>query len=84
MNTRHFITCILAILTVSNASLGFAGQAQPYRYGQKLDVQKVISLKETPSKKCQVVDATMVYLDSNGSKRTVTYRRLSDVCSKQH
>lgn len=84
MKTRNLITYTLAALTIVGASLSFAGPAQPYRYGQKLDVYKVIGLQETPSQKCEVIDATMVYLDSAGTERTVVYRKLSDICSKQH
>lgn len=84
MKTLNLITCTLTALTITGASLVFADQTQPYRYGQKLDVQKVISLEEAPSKRCQVIDATMVYRDSTGIKRAVAYRKLSNLCWKQH
>ena len=53
-----------------------------YHYGMQLDVQKVLELHEEPSQWCQVVDARMDYLDSQGQKRSLAYRKLASSCSE--
>lgn len=53
-----------------------------YRYGTQLDVQKLLATHEESSRWCQVVDARMDYLDSQGQKRSLGYRKLSSACSE--
>lgn len=84
-----FITCGAAYVLAAVFSFGSlvvqAAESIPverYRYDMQLDVQKVLSTHEESSSRCQVVDARMDYLDSQGQKRSLAYRRLSSSCSE--
>lgn len=89
---------VMKILSLSAASLlattvNFASPTvqaaesvtpEPYHYGMRLDIGKVVTLHEEPSTHCQVVDARMDYLDSNGQLRSLAYRKLADTCTNQN
>ncbi|AYC32434.1 DUF2790 domain-containing protein [Pseudomonas cavernae] len=47
--------------------------ATQYEYGMALDIQKVISITPQPDS-CEVVPATMIYLDSKGETRRLDYQ----------
>lgn len=53
---------------------------QDYKYGMKLDVKKVISIKEGKGN-CEVVTDKMIYQDSEGHVKGVAYQVLSGGCS---
>ncbi|MEW9678322.1 DUF2790 domain-containing protein [Pseudomonas sp. TE50-2] len=57
----------------SSTSLNEASVMQ-YRYGDKLDVKKVLSVKDDRSDTCGVVNTRMDYLDSHGKPQSVEYR----------
>ncbi|MFT0866570.1 DUF2790 domain-containing protein [Pseudomonas sp. CAM1A] len=57
----------------SSTSLNDASVMQ-YRYGDKLDVKKVLSVKDDRSDTCGVVNTRMDYLDSQGKPQSVEYR----------
>ncbi|AIN58200.1 DUF2790 domain-containing protein [Pseudomonas soli] len=57
----------------SSTSLNEASVMQ-YRYGDKLDVKKVLSVKDDRSNTCGVVNTRMDYLDSQGKPQSVEYR----------
>lgn len=59
-------------------------QAMPYEYGMPLHVAKVVWLTEPPTLDCKVITADMRYLDNNGKLGEVSYRKLSDACSRQN
>lgn len=64
-------------------SLTFAAEqipAERYHYGMQLDVQKVLKLQEAPSTLCQVVEARMDYLDSQGRERSLAYLKHAKAC----
>ncbi|MOA36657.1 hypothetical protein D3C78_1581930 [compost metagenome] len=46
----------------------------PYRYGDHLDVKKVLSVKDDQSNACGLVNTRMDYLDSQGQHQSVEYR----------
>ncbi|WP_054901513.1 DUF2790 domain-containing protein [Pseudomonas sp. NBRC 111131] len=48
--------------------------AMQYRYGEHLDVKKVLSIKDDQSNVCGVVNTRMNYLDSKGQHESVEYR----------
>ncbi|WDY56136.1 DUF2790 domain-containing protein [Pseudomonas sp. PSKL.D1] len=50
------------------------GSAMQYRYGDHLDVKKVLSVKDDQSNACGVVNTRMTYLDSSGQTESVQYR----------
>jgi len=57
----------------SSTSLNDASVMQ-YRYGDKLDVKKVLSVKDDRSNTCGVVNTRMDYVDSQGKPQSVEYR----------
>lgn len=57
----------------SSTSLNDASVMQ-YRYGDKLDVKKVLSVKDDRSDTCGLVNTRMDYLDSHGKPQSVEYR----------
>ncbi|MDH0649830.1 DUF2790 domain-containing protein [Pseudomonas sp. GD03858] len=57
----------------SNSSLNDASVMQ-YRYGDHLDIQKVVAVKNDPQHACGVVNTRMDYLDSQGKPQSVEYR----------
>ncbi|QXH33020.1 DUF2790 domain-containing protein [Pseudomonas muyukensis] len=57
----------------SSASLNQASVMQ-YRYGDQLDVKKVLSVKDEQRNTCGVVNTRMDYLDSQGKAQSVEYR----------
>lgn len=67
----------LASLTVYAAE---AVTAERYHYGMQLDVQKVLALHEAPTQLCQVVEARMDYLDSQGGERSLVYLKHAKAC----
>ncbi|BCJ07398.1 MULTISPECIES: DUF2790 domain-containing protein [Pseudomonas] len=57
----------------SSSSLNDASVMQ-YRYGDRLDVKKVLSVKDEPGTTCGPVKTRMDYLDSQGKPQSVEYR----------
>ena len=45
-----------------------------YRYGDHLDVKKVLSIQDDQSDACGLVNTRMGYLDSKGQRQSVQYR----------
>lgn len=74
--------CALAAITLGSipAQAAGASTAERYHYGMRLDVQKIVSLHEASSQLCQVVDARMDYLDSQGQRRSLAYLKLAAAC----
>lgn len=58
------------------------GSPAAYKYGDKLDVSKVISIAVEHGRACKPVDHVMKYVDSSGEIKTIQYRALSAPCSK--
>jgi len=54
-------------------------QLSDYQYGDQLDIAKVLSLT-IPVGGCEVVEATMTYLDSKGETRVMRYLRQGSGC----
>ncbi|MDP9520380.1 DUF2790 domain-containing protein [Pseudomonas putida] len=57
----------------TTAPMGDAGAMQ-YRYGEHLDVKKVLSVEDEQSNACGLVNTRMDYLDSKGQQQSVQYR----------
>ncbi|UTL89223.1 MULTISPECIES: DUF2790 domain-containing protein [Pseudomonas] len=57
----------------SSTSMNDASVMQ-YRYGDHLDVKKVLSLKDDQRNACGPVKTRMDYLDSQGQYQSVEYR----------
>lgn len=58
--------------------------AEPYHYGQKLDVKRVLAIHEESASPfdCGIVDARMDYLDSNGQPHSLAYRKFATDCNE--
>ncbi|CAM3967902.1 DUF2790 domain-containing protein [Pseudomonas wadenswilerensis] len=54
---------------------------QQYRYGQQLDVHKVLALHEDSRIGCGVVNAQMDYLDSQGKEHRLQYLKFASDCN---
>lgn len=81
MNTKAiYAACLFAALNICTLSARAESnvQAQTYRYGTHLDIQKVLSLSEDPEPACGVVNAHMTYLDSAGHEQALDYRKFAD------
>lgn len=79
--------CLLAAtLNLASTAAQAAEHVAPerYHYGMHLDVKRVVAVHEAPSELCQVVDARMDYLDSNGQLHSVAYRKHADACSNEN
>ncbi|MCO7556613.1 DUF2790 domain-containing protein [Metapseudomonas otitidis] len=72
------IGALLAGLATS--ALAAPPKPVPYTCGMDLDVAKVLSIEEPHPLTCQLVEATMTYLDTHGQTRAVTYTKQSDAC----
>lgn len=53
-------------------------QIQPYAYGMKLDVARLVRLSPDNRKACKPVPQLMTYQDSSGALKTVQYRVFSE------
>lgn len=80
MTTKTFAIAALFALSGLGA-IGAQATPQPmqdnvmqYRYGDHLDVQKVLSTKDDQANACGVVNTRMDYLDSHGQRQSVEYR----------
>ncbi|KKJ00786.1 hypothetical protein PROH_05910 [Prochlorothrix hollandica PCC 9006 = CALU 1027] len=79
-----FATALTAIaLSASLTSLAHSAEATPYRYGQNLDIAKVISIDAPNSPQCEVVTATMTYRNSAGDVEVLDFEQLSSACASQ-
>ncbi|VXA97216.1 DUF2790 domain-containing protein [Pseudomonas sp. 8O] len=79
-----FATALTAIaLSASLTSLAHSAEAAPYRYGQNLDIAKVISIDTPNSPQCEVVTATMTYRNSAGDVEVLDFEQLSSACASQ-
>ncbi|MDE1164775.1 MAG: DUF2790 domain-containing protein [Pseudomonas sp.] len=84
MNTRLLLSAaVLAAAFIPAMALAQTPD-EPYSYGMKLDVAKVISMTEPTPKRCKVVTAEMTYQDSAGQIKTVNYQKLDSVCETQN
>ncbi|WP_192984835.1 DUF2790 domain-containing protein [Pseudomonas sp. EggHat1] len=79
-----FATALTAIaLSASLTSLAHSAEATTYRYGQNLDIAKVIYIDAPNSPQCEVVTATMTYRNSAGDVEVLDFEQLSSACASQ-
>jgi hypothetical protein len=84
MNTKAvYAACLFAALNICTLSANAEAQIKPekYTYDTMLDVQKVLSAVEDSSAECGVVTAHLTYLDSEGQKQVLEYRKVAENCS---
>jgi hypothetical protein len=78
-----YIYAILGSLVISSAAFAATSTTpEMYKYGDKLDVAKVLSMSKIPDNLCEAVPATMTYLDSKGVQHTMEYQVLADGCTQ--
>lgn len=64
---------------VSHQSTNDEETVHDYQYGDKPDIQEVISVK-TDSMACGLTPAVMTYADSHGEKHTLRYQVMGNGC----
>ncbi|WP_207282251.1 DUF2790 domain-containing protein [Pseudomonas sp. FW300-N2F2] len=79
------IAGLLVIIALSGSPLLAKEQTQvpAYEYGMPLDIAKVIRIEAPTSPMCEVVQAKMTYLNTQGAKKHVSFLQLAEACSKQ-
>ncbi|MFV3403079.1 MULTISPECIES: DUF2790 domain-containing protein [Pseudomonas] len=53
---------------------------EPYRYGQNLDIARVLAVSPVPTV-CEVVPMQLTYEDSKGDRHIMEYRVIGNGCS---
>ncbi len=81
MNFKTLSAACLLTLLSAGAMAQENVASQTYTYGTQLDIDRVLSITEDSSHSCGVVNARMVYLDSMGDKRALSYSKLAENCS---
>ena len=66
------LTTLFLTLIATSAMATSEPAATPYDPAQPLDIAKVVSITDTATS-CDVVPATMVYIDHQGQTHSVTY-----------
>lgn len=56
----------------------------PYHYGLPMNIDKVLTMNETPTDECKVIKADIKFLDKAGKVEDVSYRKMSDACDFQN
>lgn len=77
---KTFLAAGLLALIAPLAS--FASPAEPYHYGQTLDVNQVLSIHEDAAPSCAVVNARLDYLDSHGQPHSLSYQKFASACAE--
>lgn len=80
MRTHRALITAALLAGLATGALADTPKPVPYTYGMNLDVAKVLSIEEPHPLTCQLVEATMTYLDTHGQTRAVTYTKQSDAC----
>ncbi|WP_249673857.1 DUF2790 domain-containing protein [Pseudomonas abieticivorans] len=75
---KKLMLLVAASLSIM-AGVAEADGAAPYKYGDKLDIAKVINLSDIPNV-CKVVPAQMTYEDHQGQRHTVEYQVMGNGC----
>lgn len=74
---------LLGLSVLLTAAAQAAEPPVVYHYGMPLDIARVVNLSEPVTDICDVVQASMVYVDSAGHQHTLNYLKLAQVCIDQ-
>lgn len=76
--------CLLSVLSAGamSAMAQDTVASEAYAYGTRLDINQVLSLTEDSGDNCGVVNAQMIYLDSMGEQRAVSYLKHAAFCNE--
>ncbi|MFL7960692.1 Protein of unknown function [Pseudomonas sp. NFIX10] len=86
MNTQNLsIAVLLVVIALSGSPLLAKEQTQvpAYEYGMPLDIAKVIRIEAPTPPMCEVVQAKMTYLNTQGAKKHLSFLQLAEACSRQ-
>jgi hypothetical protein len=84
---HHLSAVLLALFLTPSTSFAEASNKIPtsdYTYGAKLDIARIVSMEEPDTRTCEVVEAKMTYVNSQGIVNAVTYKKLSEVCASSN
>lgn len=59
-------------------------QSAQYRYGEHLDIARVLAINEGPGSACGVVKTSMTYLDSMGVRQVLSYTTIGENCERDN
>ncbi|MBX7276437.1 DUF2790 domain-containing protein [Pseudomonas sp. ERGC3:05] len=79
IQTLFTLASTLALAAVS-AFTQANEQPVPYHYGKTMDVQKVIAMTEPQVTECQVINASIKFVDKAGEVHYVSYPKMSQAC----
>ena len=77
---KTLIGLFLALVATSAMAAVNEPAATPYNPAQPLDIAQVVSVTDTATS-CDVVPATMVYIDHQGQTHSVTYQVMGNCMS---
>jgi hypothetical protein len=77
---KTLISLFLTLVATSAMAAGNELAATPYNTAQPLDIAQVVSVTDTATS-CDVVPATMVYIDHQGQTHSVTYQVMGNCMS---
>jgi hypothetical protein len=77
---KTLTSLFLTLIATSAMAAGNEPAATPYNPVQPLDIAQVVSITDTATA-CDVVPATMVYIDHQGQTHQVTYQVMGNCTS---
>ncbi|MFJ3371893.1 DUF2790 domain-containing protein [Pseudomonas sp. NPDC086251] len=77
---KTLTSLFLTLIATSAMAAGNEPAATPYNPAQPLDIAQVVSITDTATA-CDVVPATMVYIDHQGQTHQVTYQVMGNCTS---
>ncbi|WP_434579164.1 DUF2790 domain-containing protein [Pseudomonas sp. Z5-35] len=86
MNLKTIATACLFTALSAGALPAMAqdkAASETYAYGTHLDIDKVISLTEDSGQTCGLVNARIIYLDSMGERKALTYLKHAANCNNE-
>lgn len=78
-----YLRTLLGLGLLLTATAQASESTAVYHYGMPLDIARVLTMSEPDTRLCDVVQASMVYLDSAGQQHTLQYLKLAQACSDQ-
>lgn len=72
---------LFAALNLCTLSARAEVEATTHVAPSHLDIKQVVAFKESSTQLCDVVEARMTYLDSQGKTQVLKYRKVSSSCS---
>lgn len=83
MNTKAiYAACLFAALNICTLSARAEAEVTPttYSYSRHLYIKEVVSMTQDVNPSCGIINAQMVYLDSQNETQILDYTKFSDSC----